>query len=234
MWRVSFRPCRSWCPTIAEPSPDLVQLPQVVSPPAVEYMPIGSEPVRMSCSFGVSPRTLTCSPFSVSAVSLLMLALAECRSATFFATITPLALYQGPLPMRSRAFSPGAPVAPAPGVLLRYACQLVRFEPAFCASALQCASAPSRPPRSAPLPLPTLVTKNDMGPFAAAFFSCACAPKASSSAAATIVSFMQTSPRVECLLTSRTRRLFPLQDLARPRAGRLAAAPDRLAVDDHR
>src|SRR6185295_18567403 len=108
----SFSPDRSTWPTIAEPSPDLVQLPQVVSPPAVEYMPIGSEPVRMSCSFGVSPRTLTRSPFSVSAVSLLMLTFAECSSPTFFATITPLALYQGPLPIRSRAFSPAAPVAP--------------------------------------------------------------------------------------------------------------------------
>ena len=29
----------------------LVQFPQVVSPPAVENIPIGSEPVRMSCIF---------------------------------------------------------------------------------------------------------------------------------------------------------------------------------------
>src|SRR5882672_4318842 len=157
MWRVSFSPCRSWWPTIAEPSPLLVQLPQVVSPPAVEYMPMGSEPVRMSCSFGVSPRPFTFLPFSVSAVSLLMLALPECSSDTLFATTTPFALRHGPLPMRSRAFTPASP----PGsVVLRYACQLVAFAPAALASALQCASAPSRPPRSAPLPLPTLVTKN--------------------------------------------------------------------------
>src|SRR6266446_909227 len=64
MCRVSFNPCRSWWPTIAEPSPLLVQLPQVVSPPAVEKRPSGSEPVRISCSFGVSPRPLTASPFS--------------------------------------------------------------------------------------------------------------------------------------------------------------------------
>src|SRR5205085_8926825 len=91
MCRVSFRPARSWCPTIAEPSPLLVQLPQVVSPPAVEYIPAGSEPVRMSCSFGVSPRPLIGWPFSSSAVCLLMLLLAECRSLTLRATMVPLA-----------------------------------------------------------------------------------------------------------------------------------------------
>src|SRR6516162_1523533 len=41
---------------MAEPSPLLVQLPQVVSPPAVENLPDGSEPVRMSCMFTASPR----------------------------------------------------------------------------------------------------------------------------------------------------------------------------------
>lgn len=34
----------------------------------------------MSCSFGVSPRPLTISAFSVKAVSLLILAFSECRS----------------------------------------------------------------------------------------------------------------------------------------------------------
>src|SRR5262249_24816296 len=95
---------------IAEPSPLLVQLPQLVSPPAVEYMPIGSEPVSMSCSFGVSPRPFTGSPFSVRAVSLLILALAECRSPRLFATTTPFALRQGPFPLRSRALTPAAPL----------------------------------------------------------------------------------------------------------------------------
>src|SRR5437763_14785135 len=61
--------------------------------------------------------------------------------------------------MRSRALTPASP----PGsTVLRYAFQFECFEPALFASALQCASAPSRPPRSAPLPLPTLVTKNVM------------------------------------------------------------------------
>src|SRR4029453_11306280 len=67
---------------------------------------------------------------------------------------------------------------PFGSVVLRYAFQLVRLEPASLASALQCASAPSSPPRSAPLPLPLLVTKNDMSPpppffFAALSLSCA-------------------------------------------------------------
>src|SRR5712691_8949093 len=157
MCRVSFNPCRSWWPTIAEPSPLLVQLRQVVSPPAVEKRPSGSEPVRISCVFTGSPRPLTPSPFSVKAVCLLILLCSECRSFTLLATTTPLAFRHGPFPMRSRASTPASP----PGnVVLKYARQVVYFEPAALASALQCASAPSRPPRSAPLPLPTLVTKN--------------------------------------------------------------------------
>src|SRR5215831_20726688 len=107
-----------------------------------------------------SPRPLTVSPFSVSAVCFVMLTASECRSSTFFATMTPFTLYQGPLPIRSRAFTPGSP----PGsVVLRYARQLVRVEPAALASERQCASAPSSPPKSAPLPLPTLVTKKVIG-----------------------------------------------------------------------
>src|SRR5882724_6040303 len=166
MCRVSFNPCRSWWPTIAEPSPLLVQLPQVVSPPAVEKYPPASEPVRMSCSFGVSPRPFTISPFSVKAVCLSRVLCPECRSSTLFPTTTPLAFCHGPLPMRLRASTPWSP----PGKLvLRYARQFVAFAPAALASAAQCASAPSSPPRSAPLPVPVLVTKNVM------FACCACA-----------------------------------------------------------
>src|SRR5581483_5977151 len=142
---------------MAEPSPLFVQFPQVVSPPAVDNRPDGSDPVRMSCTFTGSPRPLIVSPFSESAVCLLMLTLSECRSSTLFATITPLALCHGPLPMRSRALTPASPPV---SVVLRYARQLVSVEPAALASAAQCASAPSRPPRSAPLPFPTLETKN--------------------------------------------------------------------------
>src|SRR3954465_13123436 len=82
--------------------------------------------------------------------------------------------------MRSRALTPASP----PGSqVLRYARQLACFEPAALASALQCASAPSRPPRSAPLPLPTLVTKNVMSAFFVSAFW-ACAPDAGPAAAA--------------------------------------------------
>ncbi len=50
-------------------------------------------------------------PFSVSEFSLPSLLLSLWRSATFCATITPLALYQGPLPMRSLAFTAAWPPA---------------------------------------------------------------------------------------------------------------------------
>jgi hypothetical protein len=58
----------------------------------------------MSCLFGESPRPFTGSPFSVSPVCLLMFGLA-CNSLAFFAITSPLALRQGPLPMRSFAFT---------------------------------------------------------------------------------------------------------------------------------
>src|SRR5262245_65791030 len=106
---------------MADPSPLLVQFPQVVSPPAVENIPIGSEPVRMSCIFTLSPRPLTISPFSVRAVSLVMLAFSECRSSTLLPTTIPLAFYHGPLPIRFRDSMPAYP----PGiVVLRSARQL--------------------------------------------------------------------------------------------------------------
>src|SRR5262249_47772064 len=124
---------------MAEPSPLFVQLPQVVSPPAVEYMPCGSEPVRMSCVLTGSPLPLMTSPCSVNGFCFVTLAEAECRSSTLLATTTPLAFCHGPLPIRSRAFTPASP----PGsVVLRYARQLVAVAPAALASAAQCASAP--------------------------------------------------------------------------------------------
>src|SRR5213078_3441578 len=98
-----------------------------------------------------------------------------------------LALRHGPFPMRLRASTPWSP----PGsVVLRYARQFVCLEPAALASALQCASAPSSPPRSAPLPLPTLVTKNVISPFDAPFafaLSCACAAPAMASVTAAAI-----------------------------------------------
>ena len=57
----------------------------------------------MSCLLGFSVRPLTSWPFSSNAVCFVRLLLAECRSSTFLAIITPLALCQGPAPIRSRA-----------------------------------------------------------------------------------------------------------------------------------
>jgi len=91
----------------------LVQLPHVVSAAPVARVPSRFDPVRMSCVFGVSPRPFTTAPFSVSEVSLPSLLLSLWRSATFSATFTPLALYQGPAPMRSRALTAGCDPAAA-------------------------------------------------------------------------------------------------------------------------
>src|SRR4051795_5062378 len=120
----------------------------------------------MSCWFGVSPTPVTGSPFSVSAVVLLMLlprraisSVSPWRSATFCAMRAPLALNHGPAPIRSRALTAACPFAAA---ALRYACAVL-VEPAAVARVWQMRSAPAMPPRSAPLPDPALVTKNDIG-----------------------------------------------------------------------
>src|SRR5206468_10036415 len=101
---------------------------------------------------------------SVTALCLFKLLLLPCRSATSFAMTTPLAFCQGPVPIRSLALTACAPC------VLRYACHVRLPAPAAAASAWQCLSAPSRPPKSAPLPDPTLVTKKLM------FAACDCAP----------------------------------------------------------
>src|SRR6185312_647423 len=123
---------------------------------AGKAFPSGVEPVRTSWRLGLSPIPLITSPFSERLFSLLSLLLALCRSSTLIATVTPFTFTQGPLPMRSRAFT-----APAPCVD-RYACQVFAPAPADAASSWQWRSAPVSPPRSAPLPGPALVTKNDM------------------------------------------------------------------------
>ena len=83
-WSSCRRSCRRW-PAIAVPS--------------------GCEPVRMSCMFGVSPRPLTTSPFSVSAVCLVRL-LAPCSSVDVLARRRrPWRSATGPVPMRSRALT---------------------------------------------------------------------------------------------------------------------------------
>src|ERR1700755_436867 len=105
----SRSPCRSWWPSMAAPVVLLVQLLQVRSSPAGEARASGVEPVRTSCRFGVSPRPLMTSPFSLKLVCLVMLLASLCRSSTLFATTSPLAFFHGPLPMRSRAFTAFAP-----------------------------------------------------------------------------------------------------------------------------
>src|SRR5215510_1804180 len=122
--------------------------------------PVESEPVSMSCMFGVLPTPLTSSPFSLSAVGLRMLLRSWCKSSTFDATSAPRALNHGPRPMRSRAcVTPFAPCAPA----LMYARHVTLPRPAAAPSCWQCASAPARPPKLAPSFLPTLVTKKLIG-----------------------------------------------------------------------
>src|SRR3569832_1641593 len=85
---LSIGPDLSKWPTMADPSSvPLVQLPHVMSGKAT---PPPAPPTNAVPS---------------GAVSLLMLFASECRSATLRAMSTPFALYQGPLPMRSRAFT---------------------------------------------------------------------------------------------------------------------------------
>jgi hypothetical protein len=112
----------------------LVQLLQVRSSPAGNARPSGCEPVRMSCWFGLSPTPLMSSPFSLTALSLLIRlpsracsSVSPCSSAALAAICWPRALNHGPLPMRSRALT-----APGPCVL-RYARHAVAL-PAALAS----------------------------------------------------------------------------------------------------
>src|SRR5450759_3302654 len=106
----------------------------------------------MSCWLGVSPRPLTVIPFSSSPLSVLILLLLLCRSATLDAICTPLALNQGPLPIRSLALTPPGPCVE------RYACHVLLPAPAAWARLWHCRSAPASPPRSPPLPSPTPVS----------------------------------------------------------------------------
>src|SRR3954463_16324496 len=82
-----------------------------------------------------------------------------CRSSTLLAITSPLKFCHGPAPIRSRALTA---VAPSTAWVLRYARQVLPPAPAASARDWHCRSAPSKPPRSAPLPSPALVTKNVM------------------------------------------------------------------------
>src|SRR5882757_9371726 len=97
---------------MATPGPLLVQFAQVRAMLLGYARPSLSEPVRMSCMFGLSPRTLIGCPFSSSALALLILLFALCRSGTLVAMTAPLAFCHGPLPIRSRALTAFAPPRP--------------------------------------------------------------------------------------------------------------------------
>src|SRR5450631_1688539 len=158
---VSAFPFRSTWPTMAEPKLLLVQLLQVRLTLSGMARPSMFEPVSMSCWLGVSPTPLTTVPFSVRPDSLLILLPALCRSSTLVAMTTPLAFCQGPRPIRSRALTV-APGLEALVLELIYACQVLPPAPTAAASFWQWASAPASPPKSPPLPGPSLVTKKVM------------------------------------------------------------------------
>src|SRR2546427_4113995 len=93
----------------------------------VHLVPRVRRPVRPGARqdvviLGVSPTPLIVSPFSVRAVCLFRLLLFPCRSARLFAISSPFELYQGPVPMRSRAWRMVTALSPAR--VLRYACHV--------------------------------------------------------------------------------------------------------------
>src|ERR1700722_10857857 len=103
-------PVRSKWPSCAVPVVLEVQLLHVWSAASGYAVPSGREPVRMSCWLGWSPKPLGVSPFSVRTEAFETLAprranssVSPCSSCRLRATSWPLALYQGPSPMRSRA-----------------------------------------------------------------------------------------------------------------------------------
>src|SRR5215470_8626655 len=117
-------------------------------------------------------------PRSVSEVSAPSLLPSPCKSSTFCATTVPFAFCHGPLPIRSRAL-----MAPPAALVLRYARQVLLPAPAVCANFWQCRSAPSSPPRSAPLPGPVLVTKKLISGACGTCCACMLPPCASNIAA---------------------------------------------------
>src|SRR5215470_3407066 len=182
---------------MAEPSPLLVQLPQVASLSGGGARPSSVEPVSTSCWVPTKKRPGMCRPFSAKEFSRLILLL-ECKSSTLAAIWTPLTLTQGPLPILSRAFTA---VAPPVACSLRYACQVLEPAPTLAAKSWQCLSAPARPPKSAPLGPPTLLTKNVTLGYSDGS-GCACNPPvrtkgaSAATAKATTASFMDFSPLV--------------------------------------
>src|SRR4029434_7348935 len=126
-------------------------------------VPSAVEPVRMSCSTGDGDPAhcpLIRRPFS--SMRSAALPVRECSSSRFLATSTPLALRQGPMPIRLRA-STGLPPLAGSWSALRYARQSWPPAPAAVANCWHIASAPPRPPRF-PVVLRELVTKKVMEP----------------------------------------------------------------------
>src|SRR5262245_22367148 len=154
-------PSPSACPTVALMLVDcevqsLHVFPGISVPSAVE-------PVRMSCSTGDGDPghcPLIRRPFS--STNSEASPVREWSSPTFLATSTPLALRQGPMPIRLRA-STGPPPLAGSWSALRYARHSWPPAPAAVANRWHMASAPLRPPRF-PVVLRELETKKVIGP----------------------------------------------------------------------
>src|SRR5262245_8459977 len=126
-------------------------------------VPSAFEPVRMSCSTGAGdPGHWPLIRRPVWSMKSEASPVRECSSSRFLATSTPLALRQGPMPMRLRA-STGPPPLAGSWLALRYARHSWPPAPAEVANRWHNASAPLRPPIF-PVVLVVLVTKKVMEP----------------------------------------------------------------------
>ena len=95
--RRSWSSCRRWCRRLRS-----------------RIGQMDREPVRMSCIFTASPAPADgLTLLAQGGLLVVRLMASECRSSTSLATTTLLAFCQGPLPIRSRALTPGSP----PGAL---------------------------------------------------------------------------------------------------------------------
>src|SRR6516165_12168324 len=124
-------------------------------------LPSAVEPVRMSCSLGFGdPGQAPGTGCPRSSTNKIGFPLRSWRSARSFPTIRPLALNQGPLPIRSRALV-GLLLLPGSRSTLKYARHVLSPYPTAVAKVWQIRSAPAKPPRL-PVLLLALVTKKPM------------------------------------------------------------------------
>src|SRR6266581_2657451 len=122
-------------------------------------LPYAVEPVRMSCSLGFGdPGQAPGTGWPRSSTNKIGFPLRSWRSVRSLPTMRPLALYQGPLPIRSRALV-GLLLLAGSRSTLRYACHVL--SPTAVAKVWQILSAPAKPPRL-PVLLLALVTKKPM------------------------------------------------------------------------